>query len=317
MTTPRPLRVLDLTDHAAAYATRLLVDLGVQVIRLEVPGRTHETRSDARDRCFNTGKRSAGIDLRREDGLEVLAQLCATADAVVEGIEPLFAHTDQAYARCGVANPRLTWVAIRPLVPETVTGGPKSAEILAMRGRLMSITGVPGGPALVGGGLADAVIMTLGRWPYARVPDGRAHRSTRITVSAHEVLSMLMQQGLYEAARQYHQTRREPARAHRRRRRCRRDGCRQRAPHVAGACREGDDRATRRWATSGFASSGRPNLEILEAWARGFSKADRHGAGAGHPVAPVCDILLHDPQLRPGLLQQVDGDESGVAHPVV
>ena len=328
MTAPRRLRVLDLTDHAAAYATRLLVDLGVQVIRLEAPGRTHETRSDARDRCFNAGKRSAGIDLRGHDGLEVLARLCATADAVVEGIEPVFAYTNQAYARCAVANPRLTWVAIRPLVPETVAVGTKSAEIVRYaQSGLMSITGVPGkAPALVGGGLADSVTATFGA--LACMLGCRMAERTRlghlITVSAHEVLSMVMQQGLYEAAFSNRITRRGG----------------NRHAHIAAAgalpCRDGyvvvSANERRMWQAlvemvgddrlrDPALSDERIRLqrqaeifEILEAWARGFSKAELSdmAQARGIPVAPVCDIrdLLHDPQLRArGFFQQVDGDE--------
>jgi len=322
------LRILDLTDRAGAYATRLLADLGGDVIRVEAPGRTEDTRSDAQDRCFNAGKRSVGIDLRADDGLEVLARLCVVADAVVEGIEPVFANVDAAYARCRVANPRLTWVAIRPVVPETTTAGAKSVEIVRYaRSGLMSITGMPGEtPILVGGGLADAVTATFGALACMLGCRGAQHTGSGrlIRVSAHEVLAMLMQQGLYEAAFSNRVTRRGG----------------NRHAHIAAAgalrCRDGyvvvSANERRMWQAlvemvgddrlrDEALSDERIRLqrqaeifEILEAWAHRFSKAElsEMAQARGIPVAPVHDVsdLLRDPQLRArGFFQQVEGDE--------
>jgi len=319
------LRVLDLTDAAAVYATRLLVDLGADVVRISAPGRSESP--DAAYRFFNAGKRSARIDLRRDGGLDVLARLCATADAVVEGIEPVFDETERAFARCRDANPGLTWVATRPFDPRVRDGGTSAEIVRYAQSGLMSITGMPGqAPALIGGRLTDAVTAT-----YAALACYLGHRMARTTgsgrliyVSAHEALSTLMQQGLYEAAFSGRVVKRGG----------------NRHAHIAAsgalACRDGyvviSANERRMWQslveTVGDDRLRDPALndervrmqrqaeifDVLEAWTRRFTKAELSdlAQARGIPVAPVHDVedLRRDPQLRArGFFERIDGDD--------
>jgi benzylsuccinate CoA-transferase BbsE subunit len=121
------LRVLDLADELAAYASRLLADLGADVIRIEPPegSRTRHappmvpgaggTGVSAFDAFVSAGKRSVILDLATTTGRDLFARLAATADVIIEtfpsdvadeiGVDP---------ARLREANPRLVHVSVTP-----------------------------------------------------------------------------------------------------------------------------------------------------------------------------------------------------------
>jgi benzylsuccinate CoA-transferase BbsE subunit len=94
------IRVLDLTGQLGQYATKLLADLGADVIRIEPPSGSparavppfyHDEPDDDRSLdfwYFNTNKRSVTLNLRSEDGQELLRRLLATADVLVESFPP-------------------------------------------------------------------------------------------------------------------------------------------------------------------------------------------------------------------------------------
>ena len=101
---PQPLdglRVVELaTGVAGPYAGKLLADYGADVIKVEPPGGDPARREGARigDRPdpeasplflhLNTNKRSIEVDLGRSDGVELVARLVASADAVLESEPP-------------------------------------------------------------------------------------------------------------------------------------------------------------------------------------------------------------------------------------
>jgi CoA:oxalate CoA-transferase len=325
MTVARP-RILDLTDDALAYATRLLVDLGADVIRIEPPG---GGRRDESAEYFHAGKRSVALDLRGEHGHEVFARLCGSADVVVEGITPAFDRVETIHARLLEANPHLSWVAVREFAPGAAPMA-KGSEIVryALSG-LMSITGDPqGAPMLVGGGLSNAIVAA-----YAAVASHLGMLSARaggrgrlIWVSAHEALLTVMQQGLLEAAFSGKIVKRA--------------GSRHAHIAMAGAlpCQDGhfvisanerrmwralvemvgdeqladeslnDERERMRRQAEIF--------EILTRWAQGFEKAEiSRSAQTRHiPVAPVHNMLdvVNDPQLRERAFFRPVGDDSAM-----
>jgi len=91
------LRVLDLTDASGVYGTKLLADLGADVIRLERPGgdplRMHPPFLGGvphPDRSLywsymNTSKRSMTLDLDTEDGYALFEELAGTAQVIAFG----------------------------------------------------------------------------------------------------------------------------------------------------------------------------------------------------------------------------------------
>jgi len=97
-TGPRPLdgvRVIDFTRVLAGpFGTQILGDLGAEVIKIENPIGGDDTRmlwpeagyggETSFFMCLNRSKQSVAIDLKSEAGLEVVFDLLATADVLVE-----------------------------------------------------------------------------------------------------------------------------------------------------------------------------------------------------------------------------------------
>lgn len=91
------IRVLDLTRLLpGAFCTLLLADLGADVIKIEQPGegdynRTFEPLNRKESGSFlllNRNKRSLTLNLKSEQGREILLKLVGEADVVVEGFRP-------------------------------------------------------------------------------------------------------------------------------------------------------------------------------------------------------------------------------------
>jgi len=90
------LRVVDFTTTIAGpHCTRLLADLGAEVVKLEPPeGDMMRSRAPLRNGAstsfgqLNTGKKSVALDLKRAEGIEVARRLIATADVLVENFRP-------------------------------------------------------------------------------------------------------------------------------------------------------------------------------------------------------------------------------------
>jgi alpha-methylacyl-CoA racemase len=87
------VRILDLTRLLpGAYATRLLADLGADVVKIEDPRGGDPMREMPAARLYfdqlNRGKRSVTLDLRSPDAAAVLDALASRADALVESFRP-------------------------------------------------------------------------------------------------------------------------------------------------------------------------------------------------------------------------------------
>jgi formyl-CoA transferase/CoA:oxalate CoA-transferase len=107
------LRVIEMGDIPASYATRWLADLGADVIKVEPPGGDfnrllppfagnipHPERSLAFIHA-NTNKRSIVLDLEDSSDRQIFAKLLASADLFVEatalGDLERFEFTDQRF----------------------------------------------------------------------------------------------------------------------------------------------------------------------------------------------------------------------------
>ncbi len=94
------IRVLDLAGEIGVYATKLLADLGADVIRIEPPDGDpmraigpfwHDEAAPDRSLYFlnaNTSKRSITLDITQPEGRALFEKLVETADVVVETYEP-------------------------------------------------------------------------------------------------------------------------------------------------------------------------------------------------------------------------------------
>lgn len=133
------LRVIELASEHAAFAGKLLADLGADVLLVEPPG-GHPTRrfgpyaedldADHPDRSlwfwhYNTSKQGIELDLHTSEGRDHFAQLVSFADIVLEG-EPVGRLADLGLDHgqlCGPDSPT-AWVSVTPFGRDD----PRSAE---------------------------------------------------------------------------------------------------------------------------------------------------------------------------------------------
>ncbi|MFK4509157.1 CoA transferase [Bradyrhizobium daqingense] len=115
------LRVLDFsTTIAGPHCTRMLADMGAEVIKIETDGgETMRTRPPLRQGCstafgqLNVGKKSLVLDLKSEDGKETVRRLAATADILVENFRPgVMQRLRLDYDSLRQVNPKLIYCSI-------------------------------------------------------------------------------------------------------------------------------------------------------------------------------------------------------------
>lgn len=165
--------VVDLTRALAGpHAGMMLADLGARVIKVESPGSGDETRSwgppfvpgsDGADVATyflscNRNKESIALDLKSEDGRDVLAELVRRADVLLENFRPgvldrLGFPTDRLLE----LNPRLVVLSISGFGHDGPEGGrPGYDQIAQGEAGLMSLTGSgPDDPQRVGVPIGD------------------------------------------------------------------------------------------------------------------------------------------------------------------
>jgi benzylsuccinate CoA-transferase BbsE subunit len=215
------IRVLDLTGQLGQYATKLLADLGADVIKLEPPSGSparsappfyHDDPDENRSIDFwyyNTNKRSVTLNLRSEDGQEILRRLLATADVLVESFPPAAARevlpSDEELREI---NPRLVHCSITGFG----TWGPHADYAasdlvgLAMSG-VLTLAGYPdraptmhpGGQAYISAGVQAAQGILAALLQRDRIGHGQS-----VEVSMQEALSLSQ-----ETAMQFWDMRRE------------------------------------------------------------------------------------------------------------
>jgi CoA:oxalate CoA-transferase len=115
------VRVLDFTTIVSGpYCTRLLADLGAEVIKIEPPEgdfiRTQPPMRAGKSAYFahlNCGKKSLAIDLRQTGATELIRELAATSDVVVENSRPgVMQRLGLDYATLARLNPRIVYCSI-------------------------------------------------------------------------------------------------------------------------------------------------------------------------------------------------------------
>ncbi len=117
------IRVLDFTHVLAGpFCTRLLADLGADVVRVEsskhpdYPWPSAFISDDGRHASYlntNRSKRSIAIDLKNETGQKVAARLAATSDVVIENFSAgVMGRLKLDYPTLQVLNPALIYVSM-------------------------------------------------------------------------------------------------------------------------------------------------------------------------------------------------------------
>jgi crotonobetainyl-CoA:carnitine CoA-transferase CaiB-like acyl-CoA transferase len=164
------IRVLDLTRVLAGpYCTMFLGDLGAEVVKVEQPAVGDDTRGwgppfvggeSAYFLCVNRNKKSLALDLKSDQGLNLLRRLAKEADVLIENFRP------ETMQRLGLGekdlrglNPRLIYASLSGFGADgPMSDWPGYDLIVQAWGGLMSITGQPDGePTKVGVAIIDIV----------------------------------------------------------------------------------------------------------------------------------------------------------------
>ncbi|MCB2039964.1 MAG: CoA transferase [Rhodoferax sp.] len=191
------IKVLDMSRiFAGPWVGQFFGDLGADVVKVELPGRGDDVRQsgppflqdrdgqDSRESAqylsVNRNKRSITVDLSRPEGQQIIRQLAATSDVLIENYKVgTLKRYNLDYASIARVNPRLVYCSITGFGQ----AGPYSHRpgydmvFQAMSG-LMSVTGerddLPGGgPQRVGYSSAD---MSAGMYAISAVLAALLHR---------------------------------------------------------------------------------------------------------------------------------------------
>jgi len=115
------IRVLDFTTTIAGpHCTRLMADIGAEVIKIEAPeGDMMRSRLPLRNGAstsfgqLNTGKKSLVLDLKQPKAVAVVHRLVKSADVVVENFRPgVMARFGLDYPKLQPVNPAIIYCAI-------------------------------------------------------------------------------------------------------------------------------------------------------------------------------------------------------------
>lgn len=118
-------RVLDLTDERGLVAGRMLADLGADVVQVEPPGGAEARDGSLVFDAYAANKRGIVADLDSDEGRDLIRDLAAEADFLIESADPgVMADRGLDWPDLRERNPRLVYVSI------TAFGrtGPKSGH---------------------------------------------------------------------------------------------------------------------------------------------------------------------------------------------
>jgi crotonobetainyl-CoA:carnitine CoA-transferase CaiB-like acyl-CoA transferase len=165
--------VVDLTRALAGpHAAMMMADLGARVIKVEAPGSGGDTRSwgppflegsDGEEVASyflscNRNKESVALDLKSDDGREVLTALLRRADVLMENFRPgTLDRLGFSPERLAELNPRLVLLSISGFGHDGPEGGRAGYDQIAQgEAGLMSLTGSgPEDPQRVGVPIGD------------------------------------------------------------------------------------------------------------------------------------------------------------------
>lgn len=212
---PRPLDGITVVslEHAIAapFCTRQLADLGARVIKVERPGsgdfaRAYDSRTKGLASHFvwvNRSKESLTLDLKQPDALQVLQDLLAGADVLVQNLAPGAAERmGLGYAQLHARHPKLVVCDISGYGNDGPYRDKKAYDLLIQsEAGFLSVTGTREQPSKAGISIAD---IAAGMYAYTGVLAALLQRQqtgegSHVDVSMLEALSEWMGFPLYYA----------------------------------------------------------------------------------------------------------------------
>ena len=192
-------RLIDLGALPGAYATRLFVEEGHEVIRIESPegdglrrlppflGDKQELEHSVYHQFLNAGKKSLALNLDSPAAQKVLLELASQSDALVS--DDSLPLEDRLLFE---ANPKLVLTKIQDQEPEICA---------VARSGLMSLTGHPGqAPAILGAhvpALAVGIYVAVAT-AAALLTSTKTGKGSIATVSMREALESFVEQAMVE-----------------------------------------------------------------------------------------------------------------------
>lgn len=163
-------RLIDLTQGPpGATCTHLLADMGMDVIRVQAPGREAATDRAASNIVFDTihrNKRSMFLDLGVQEAREVFYKLASTSDAVLESFRPgVTKRLGIDYQRLQAVNLQLVYCSISAYGQDGPYSGfaAHDSEVSAARGAWSKVGDTIGTP----GSLVNALMADTGAGLHA------------------------------------------------------------------------------------------------------------------------------------------------------
>ncbi|HEX2282153.1 MAG TPA: CoA transferase [Thermomicrobiales bacterium] len=166
------VRVVDLTRvMSGPYCTMMLGDMGADVIKIERPEKGDDTRvwgppfverpgvprESAYYLSVNRNKRSIELDLKSDEGKEILWKLIDSGDVLVENFSPgTMNRLGLSHENVLARNPKMVYCSISGF-GQTGPASQRPAYDLIIQGMsgMMSVTGPPDGPTKMGVPIAD------------------------------------------------------------------------------------------------------------------------------------------------------------------
>ncbi|MEA2625956.1 MAG: benzylsuccinate CoA-transferase BbsF subunit, partial [Candidatus Binatota bacterium] len=186
------LRVIDLTEGGAAYAPRLLADLGAEVTKIEPPGGSPMRLRPATFATLAGNRTRRTIDLTRAEGRSELASLIRSADVVCDSFPPgELRKLGIDVADLSRENPELVWCSITPFGLDGPRRDWKSSNLVswASSGLLHAIGDPDRAPLVPGGPIPLAELLAALQAAVGILAAVRARATTgrgqRVDVSVH------------------------------------------------------------------------------------------------------------------------------------
>ncbi len=196
---------------AAPFCTRQLADLGARVIKVERPGSgdfarayDHRTRGLASHFVWtNRSKESLTLDLKQPQALEVLDELLAKADVLVQNLAPgAAARMGLGFDTLSAKYPRLVVCDISGYGADGPYRDKKAYDLLIQsEAGFLSVTGTPDEPSKAGNSIAD---IAAGMYAYTGILSAllqrhQTGRGSHVEVSMLEAMSEWMGFPMYYA----------------------------------------------------------------------------------------------------------------------
>lgn len=164
------IRVLDLTRALAGpYCTMFLGDMGAEIVKVEQPGVGDDSRGwgppfinkeSAYFLAINRNKKSLAIDMKTNQGVELVRRLADKADVIIENFRPgTMDRFGLGEAELRTRNPRLIYASLSGFGSDgPMKDWPGYDLVIQAWGGFMSITGRPDGePTKVAVAIIDIV----------------------------------------------------------------------------------------------------------------------------------------------------------------